>query len=54
MTVDGTVLVLGGTGRQGGATARALLERGRVVHALVRDPRADAARALAEAGAVLV
>ncbi|QES39624.1 NmrA family transcriptional regulator [Streptomyces venezuelae] len=54
MTVDGTVLVLGGTGRQGGATARALLARGRVVHALVRDPRAAAARALAAAGAVLV
>ncbi|MEU5689579.1 NmrA/HSCARG family protein [Streptomyces venezuelae] len=54
MTVDGTVLVLGGTGRQGGATARALLRRQRVVHALVRDPQAPAARALAEAGAVLV
>ncbi|WAX76384.1 NmrA/HSCARG family protein [Streptomyces sp. KMM 9044] len=54
MTVDGTVLVLGGTGRQGGAVARELLYRGRAVHALVRDPRAPAALALAEAGAVLV
>lgn len=54
MAVDGAVLVLGGTGRQGGATARELLRRGRVVHALVRDPQAPAARALAEAGAVLV
>lgn len=54
MAVDGAVLVLGGTGRQGGATARELLRRGRVVHALVRDPQAPAARALADAGAVLV
>ncbi|WP_433493572.1 NmrA/HSCARG family protein [Micromonospora sp. CA-248089] len=54
MAVDGPILVLGGTGRQGGATARELLRRGRVVHALVRDPQAPAARALADAGAVLV
>ncbi|MCO5971434.1 NmrA/HSCARG family protein [Actinoallomurus soli] len=54
MAVDGTILVLGGTGRQGGATARELLRRGHTVHALVRDPRAPAARALADAGAVLV
>jgi uncharacterized protein YbjT (DUF2867 family) len=51
---DGTILVLGGTGRQGGAVARELLRRGRTVHALVRDPSAPAARALADAGAVLV
>lgn len=54
MAVDGPILVLGGTGRQGGATARELLRRGRVVHALVRNPQAPAARALADAGAVLV
>ncbi|MCO5995399.1 NmrA/HSCARG family protein [Actinoallomurus rhizosphaericola] len=54
MAVDGTILVLGGTGRQGGATARELLRRGHTVHALVRDPQAPAARALADAGAVLV
>lgn len=54
MAVDGTILVLGGTGRQGGAVARELLRRGRVVHALVRDPDARGAQALAEAGAVLV
>ena len=54
MAVDGPILVLGGTGRQGGATARELLRRGRGVHALVRDPQAPAARALADAGAVLV
>lgn len=54
MAADGTILVLGGTGRQGGAAARELLRRGRTVHALVRDPQTDAARALADAGAVLV
>ena len=54
MAVDEKILVLGGTGRQGGATARELLRRGRSVHALVRNPQAPAARALADAGAVLV
>ncbi len=48
------VLVIGATGQQGGATARALLERGRPVHALVRDPGAPAALALQQAGAGLV
>ncbi|MCX4527173.1 MULTISPECIES: NmrA/HSCARG family protein [unclassified Streptomyces] len=46
--------MLGGTGRQGGAVARELLRRGRTVHALVRDPGKAQARALQEAGAVLV
>ncbi|MFD4413400.1 NmrA/HSCARG family protein [Streptomyces sp. NPDC058467] len=54
MAVEGTTLVLGGTGRQGGAVARELLRRGRSVRALVRDPRKEEARALEEAGAVLV
>ncbi|WP_329559441.1 NmrA/HSCARG family protein [Streptomyces uncialis] len=54
MAVDGTILVLGGTGRQGGALVRELLRRGRPTHALVRDPEAPGARALADAGAVLV
>ncbi|MEU9078606.1 NmrA/HSCARG family protein [Kitasatospora sp. NPDC004745] len=54
MAVEETILVLGGTGRQGGAVARELLRRGRTVHALVRDPEKAQARALAEAGAVLV
>ncbi|WP_405642404.1 NmrA/HSCARG family protein [Streptomyces uncialis] len=54
MAVDGTILVLGGTGRQGGALVRELLRRGRPTHALVRDPEASGARALADAGAVLV
>ncbi|OKH96771.1 NmrA family transcriptional regulator [Streptomyces uncialis] len=46
--------MLGGTGRQGGALVRELLRRGRPTHALVRDPEAPGARALADAGAVLV
>jgi uncharacterized protein YbjT (DUF2867 family) len=50
----GPVLVIGATGQQGGATARHLLERGRTVHALVRDPGSSAARALQGAGADLV
>ncbi|MFI7625388.1 NmrA/HSCARG family protein [Microbispora rosea] len=48
------VLVVGATGRQGGATARQLLARGRSVRALVRDPGGSAARALEESGAELV
>ena len=36
----GPVLVIGATGQQGGATARALLQRGWTVHALVRDASA--------------
>jgi uncharacterized protein YbjT (DUF2867 family) len=51
---DRTILVIGATGRQGGASARRLLERGFPVRALVRDPSVPAARALAERGAHLV
>ncbi|WP_159107002.1 NmrA/HSCARG family protein [Streptomyces coelicoflavus] len=54
MALDQTILVLGGTGRQGGAVARELLRRGHTVHALVRDPAAERAAELREAGAVLV
>jgi uncharacterized protein YbjT (DUF2867 family) len=50
----GPVLVIGVTGQQGGAAARALLERGRVVRALVRDEGKPAARQLRDAGASLV
>jgi uncharacterized protein YbjT (DUF2867 family) len=50
----GRVLVVGATGNQGGAAARALLERGWPVRGLVRDPTAPAARALRAAGAELV
>ncbi|APR80411.1 Hypothetical protein A7982_05758 [Minicystis rosea] len=49
------VLVTAATGRQGGATARALLAFGNtVVRAMVRNPDAPNAKALAAAGAELV
>src|SRR6266511_111753 len=49
-----TVLVLGATGRQGGATARHLLIRGWRVRAFTRDPDKPAAQALHQAGALVV
>lgn len=48
------VLVAGATGKQGGATARALLAAGIPVRALVRDPGTEQARAVAALGAELV
>ncbi|WP_030671411.1 NmrA/HSCARG family protein [Streptomyces sp. NRRL B-1347] len=48
------VLVTGATGKQGGATARALLARGIPVRALVRDPATARARAVEALGAELV
>lgn len=48
-----TVLVLGATGNQGGAVARALLAKGRSVRALVRDPANPKARALSALGVEL-
>lgn len=45
--------VVGATGQQGGAVARALLERGVAVRALVRDPDAAASRELVSLGATL-
>lgn len=55
MSIDlAPVLVTGATGRQGGATARALLADGAGVRALVRDPDTPAAETLAALGAELV
>ena len=51
---EAPILVTGGTGKQGGAVARALLAQGIPVRALVRDPAAAAAVALAALGATLV
>jgi uncharacterized protein YbjT (DUF2867 family) len=45
-----TTLILGATGRQGGATARRLLADHKPVRAVVRDTTTDQARALAAAG----
>ena len=46
--VERLVLVVGATGRQGGAVARSLLNRGFRVRALTRDPQKPAAQALAQ------
>ncbi|WP_062347429.1 NmrA/HSCARG family protein [Herbidospora yilanensis] len=48
------VLVTGATGQQGGAAARALIEAGVPVRALVRDPSTAKARAVEALGAELV
>jgi uncharacterized protein YbjT (DUF2867 family) len=53
-TDSAPVLVTGATGRQGGATARALLAAGVPVRALVRDPDSDRAKAVEALGADLV
>ena len=53
-STPGPVLVLGATGTQGGAVARALLAAAVETRALVRDPDAARARTLADAGATLV
>ncbi|MEV0385590.1 NmrA/HSCARG family protein [Nonomuraea sp. NPDC050643] len=54
MSDSSFVLVTGATGRQGGATARALLRAGTDVHALVRDPASPRAQEIAAHGATLV
>lgn len=51
---DLAILVTGGTGHQGGAAARHLLEDGWIVRALVRDPSKPASLALGVAGCELV
>lgn len=50
----GTILVTGATGKQGGAVVRALLQAGRPVRALSRDPSSPAAQALAAQGVEIV
>ncbi len=54
MTQKLTVVVTGATGKQGGAVARGLLERGHKVRAITRDPNSSQAKSLADAGAKLV
>jgi uncharacterized protein YbjT (DUF2867 family) len=49
-----TVLVIGATGKQGGAVAELLLDHGHEVTAYVRSPESQAALALSTAGARLV
>jgi uncharacterized protein YbjT (DUF2867 family) len=50
-TSDKTVLVLGGTGNQGGSVARELLSHGYEVRVLTRNPDSAAALAIQNAGA---
>lgn len=50
MTDAKCILVIGGTGNQGGAAARELLSRGRDVRALVRSPDKPEAQALQKRG----
>src|SRR5258706_10173578 len=54
MAQELTVFVTGSTGKQGGAVARGLLERGHEVRAVTRDPSSSQAKSLANAGATLV
>lgn len=49
----GKTLIIGATGKQAGATARSLLKGGHEVHALVRNPESEPAKALEAQGAVL-
>ena len=48
------IVVAGATGKQGGAVARSLLERGFQVSALTRNPQKPVAQALADRGAEVV
>jgi len=54
MAKELTVVVTGSTGKQGGAVAQGLLERGHKVRAVTRDPNSSQAKSLASAGATLV
>ena len=49
-----TVVITKSTGKQGGAVARGLLERGHKVRAVTRDTNSSQAKSLASAGATLV
>ncbi len=48
------VVVVGATGKQGGAVAKSLLERGHVVRAVTRNPDSPKAKEIASAGATIV
>jgi uncharacterized protein YbjT (DUF2867 family) len=54
MALELIVVIMGSTGKQGGAVARGLLARGHKVRAVTRDPHSSQAQALAKAGATLV
>ena len=52
--IQGPILVTGATGKQGGATARHLLQRGHEVVIMTRRPESEEARKLQSAGARIV
>ena len=54
MPNDDTILVLGATGKQGGAVASELLNHGYRVRAMTRKPNSESARRLARQGATVV
>src|SRR5207253_10076856 len=54
MAQELTIVATGSTGKQGGAVARGLLERGHKVRAVTRDPNSSQEKLLADAGATLV
>jgi uncharacterized protein YbjT (DUF2867 family) len=54
MSQELTVVITESTGKQGGAVARGLLERGHKVRAVTRDTNSSQAKSLASAGATLV
>ncbi|MBM4028506.1 MAG: NmrA/HSCARG family protein [Planctomycetes bacterium] len=54
MKEEGTILVTGATGKQGGAVARELLARGYSVRAMTRKPQGEEAQVLAQLGAEIV
>jgi uncharacterized protein YbjT (DUF2867 family) len=54
MSVPGPILVTGATGKQGGAVARELLQRGHEVRAMTRNPGSVAAKELEQLGARIV
>src|SRR3979490_624695 len=54
MSQELTVVIIGSTGKQAGAVARGLLERGHNVRAVTRATNSSQAKSLASAGATLV
>jgi uncharacterized protein YbjT (DUF2867 family) len=53
-SISSPILVTGATGKQGGAVVAALLQAGRSVRAMTRDPQSNAAQALAAQGVEVV
>lgn len=53
-SIKSPILVTGATGKQGGAVVAALLQAGRSVRAMTRDPQSNAAQTLAAKGVEVV